>query len=121
MNAVKEFVDIRAISYSMLDGVRVEQSDGWWLIRASNTEDMILAYAEADGHEYSQNSPWIYWSINTHYRALFLHIQDAHNDWSSASTLRHFAPLCRTPSLDRSYRISIKKDPSFPGPFIWRD
>jgi phosphomannomutase len=30
------------------DGVRVSTSDGWWLLRASNTQDVLVARAEAD-------------------------------------------------------------------------
>jgi phosphomannomutase len=30
-----------------IDGVRVRTSDGWWLLRASNTEDALTARAEA--------------------------------------------------------------------------
>ena len=29
------------------DGVRVRTSDGWWLLRASNTQDVLVARAEA--------------------------------------------------------------------------
>jgi phosphomannomutase len=29
------------------DGVRVKTSDGWWLLRASNTQDVLVARAEA--------------------------------------------------------------------------
>jgi phosphomannomutase len=29
------------------DGVRVSTADGWWLIRASNTQDVLVARAEA--------------------------------------------------------------------------
>lgn len=29
------------------DGARVSTPDGWWLLRASNTEDMLTARAEA--------------------------------------------------------------------------
>lgn len=35
------------ISINDIDGVRVTTQDGWWLIRASNTEDMISLRAEA--------------------------------------------------------------------------
>lgn len=31
----------------MVDGVRVATADGWWLLRASNTEDLLTARAEA--------------------------------------------------------------------------
>ena len=42
-------VDVNAI-----DGVRVTTADGWWLLRASNTQDVLVARAEsttADGLE----------------------------------------------------------------------
>ena len=29
------------------DGVRVSTDDGWWLLRASNTQDVLVARAEA--------------------------------------------------------------------------
>ena len=31
------------------DGVRVSTTDGWWLLRASNTQDVLVARAEAEG------------------------------------------------------------------------
>jgi phosphomannomutase len=31
------------------DGVRVSTDDGWWLLRASNTQDVLVARAEASG------------------------------------------------------------------------
>lgn len=30
------------------DGVRVSTSDGWWLLRASNTQDVLVARAESE-------------------------------------------------------------------------
>ena len=30
------------------DGVRVSTTDGWWLLRASNTQDVLVARAESD-------------------------------------------------------------------------
>jgi phosphomannomutase len=33
------------------DGVRVTTSDGWWLLRASNTQDVLVARAESDTQE----------------------------------------------------------------------
>ena len=30
-----------------IDGVRVNTSDGWWLLRASNTQDVLVARCEA--------------------------------------------------------------------------
>jgi phosphomannomutase len=32
---------------SAIDGVRVRTEDGWWLLRASNTQDVLVARAEA--------------------------------------------------------------------------
>jgi phosphomannomutase len=31
-----------------IDGVRVRTGDGWWLLRASNTQDVLVARAEAE-------------------------------------------------------------------------
>ncbi len=33
------------------DGVRVTTKDGWWLLRASNTQDVLVARAESDTQE----------------------------------------------------------------------
>jgi phosphomannomutase len=33
------------------DGVRVTTADGWWLLRASNTQDVLVARAESDSEE----------------------------------------------------------------------
>jgi phosphomannomutase len=33
------------------DGVRVTSADGWWLLRASNTQDVLVARAESDTQE----------------------------------------------------------------------
>jgi phosphomannomutase len=33
-------------SLSLIDGVRVRNDDGWWLVRASNTEAALVARAE---------------------------------------------------------------------------
>jgi phosphomannomutase len=30
-----------------IDGVRVTTADGWWLLRASNTQDVLVARAES--------------------------------------------------------------------------
>ena len=31
-----------------IDGVRVETRDGWWLLRASNTQPVLVARCESD-------------------------------------------------------------------------
>jgi phosphomannomutase len=33
------------------DGVRVNTPDGWWLLRASNTQDVLVARAESETTE----------------------------------------------------------------------
>ena len=33
------------------DGVRVNTADGWWLLRASNTQDVLVARAESESQE----------------------------------------------------------------------
>jgi phosphomannomutase len=33
------------------DGARVNTPDGWWLLRASNTQDVLVARAEAVSEE----------------------------------------------------------------------
>jgi phosphomannomutase len=35
-------------SVNTTDGVRVNTADGWWLLRASNTQDVLVARAESD-------------------------------------------------------------------------
>jgi phosphomannomutase len=37
----------RGAEMSDIDGVRVRTPDGWWLLRASNTQDVLVARAEA--------------------------------------------------------------------------
>ncbi len=34
-----------------VDGIRVQTQDGWWLLRASNTEDVLVARCEADSED----------------------------------------------------------------------
>ncbi len=36
---------------SDIDGARVNTADGWWLLRASNTQDVLVARAEASSEE----------------------------------------------------------------------
>jgi phosphomannomutase len=49
---VRERLSRRGAEVIDIDGVRVRGSDGWWLLRASNTQDVLVARAEsatADG------------------------------------------------------------------------
>jgi|TARA_R100000049_G_C1953582_1_gene103966 phosphomannomutase len=49
--AIEEVRDRLAASPAVVDatdGVRVTTEDGWWLLRASNTQDVLVARAESD-------------------------------------------------------------------------
>ena len=39
------------VEVNATDGVRVTTPDGWWLLRASNTQDVLVARAESDTAE----------------------------------------------------------------------
>ena len=40
-----------AVQFSDVDGARVKTDDGWWLIRASNTQPALVARCEASSIE----------------------------------------------------------------------
>jgi phosphomannomutase len=44
---VKKRLDAAGAEVSDVDGVRVSTPDGWWLLRASNTQDVLVARCEA--------------------------------------------------------------------------
>jgi phosphomannomutase len=44
---VRERLERAGAEMSDIDGVRVRTGDGWWLLRASNTQDVLVARAEA--------------------------------------------------------------------------
>lgn len=41
----------RGAKFSDIDGARVQTDDGWWLLRASNTQAVLVARAEARSHD----------------------------------------------------------------------
>jgi len=45
---VRERLSSAGAQVDATDGVRVSTSDGWWLLRASNTQDVLVARAEAE-------------------------------------------------------------------------
>ncbi len=47
VNALKACLDADKVDFNPIDGVRVTTKNGWWLLRASNTEDILVARAEA--------------------------------------------------------------------------
>jgi phosphomannomutase len=44
---VKERLAAEGAEVNDIDGVRVQTADGWWLLRASNTQDVLVARCEA--------------------------------------------------------------------------
>ncbi len=44
---IKARLKAAGASFSDIDGVRVSTPDGWWLLRASNTQDVLVARCEA--------------------------------------------------------------------------
>ena len=49
---LREYKDVEICD---IDGVRVSSKQGWWLIRASNTQEIIVARCEATSTEYLEN------------------------------------------------------------------
>jgi phosphomannomutase len=47
IDEVRERLKKSGAEMSDIDGVRVRTADGWWLLRASNTQDVLVARAEA--------------------------------------------------------------------------
>jgi phosphomannomutase len=47
VDEVRERLSAEGAKVDATDGVRVSTPDGWWLLRASNTQDVLVARAEA--------------------------------------------------------------------------
>jgi len=47
VDEVRERLLVEGANVDATDGVRVSTPDGWWLLRASNTQDVLVARAEA--------------------------------------------------------------------------
>lgn len=57
-NIIKKIIKITKKKYkniNLLDGIRVNMSYGWWLIRASNTQPAIIIRFEAKNLNYFNN------------------------------------------------------------------
>ncbi len=52
---IKEKLHEQGIRFVDIDGVRVSDAKGWWLIRASNTQNAISLRIEADRKEYMKS------------------------------------------------------------------
>jgi phosphomannomutase len=47
---VRERLAARGAEVNGIDGVRVQEDGGWWLLRASNTQDILVLRCEAATH-----------------------------------------------------------------------
>ena len=48
---IRERLSAAGARFTGIDGVRAESADGWWLLRASNTQPMLVARCEATGED----------------------------------------------------------------------
>jgi len=48
IDEVRDRLAVTGATVDGTDGVRVSTNDGWWLLRASNTQDVLVARAEAE-------------------------------------------------------------------------
>ncbi|MET4804924.1 phosphoglucomutase/phosphomannomutase PgmG [Limibacillus sp. MBR-115] len=51
VNEVADRLSARNADVVAIDGVRVNREEGWWLLRASNTQDVLVARCESDSAE----------------------------------------------------------------------
>jgi phosphomannomutase len=51
VNAIKQQLRQEGIDFSDVDGIRLQTDDGWWLLRASNTQAVLVARCEAQTPE----------------------------------------------------------------------
>ena len=51
IDEVRDRLSARGADVTDIDGVRVRNSDGWWLLRASNTQDVLVARCEASSDD----------------------------------------------------------------------
>lgn len=54
IDEVKDRLSAEGADVNATDGVRVSTADGWWLLRASNTQDVLVARAESNSEEGKQ-------------------------------------------------------------------
>ncbi len=47
VDEVRDRLSAAGADFNATDGVRVNTADGWWLVRASNTQDVLVARAES--------------------------------------------------------------------------
>jgi phosphomannomutase len=52
---IKENLKKKSANFNDIDGVRCDTDAGWWLVRASNTQAVLVARCEADSEESLEN------------------------------------------------------------------
>jgi phosphomannomutase len=60
---LKEKLDKESADYSAVDGIRADVKNGWWLVRASNTQAALIVRCEAESEEALKN---IIKDLNSH-------------------------------------------------------
>jgi len=63
IDEVLERLSANGADVNSTDGARVNTQDGWWLLRASNTQDVLVARAEAKSQEGMSNWLCLDWSV----------------------------------------------------------
>ncbi len=48
---IQQLLRQKALEFNDVDGVRLSTGDGWWLLRASNTQALLVARCESSTHE----------------------------------------------------------------------
>ena len=48
IDEVKKLLDVKGKKYNDIDGIRYNCDEGWWLLRASNTQAVLVVRCEAD-------------------------------------------------------------------------
>ena len=51
VHKIKQYLICNHINFDNIDGVKVRVDGGWWLVRASNTEDVIVICCEGNSRE----------------------------------------------------------------------
>ncbi|CAM3972608.1 Phosphomannomutase/phosphoglucomutase [Novosphingobium lubricantis] len=51
VDEVRARLEAAGAQVNAIDGVRVDTPDGWWLLRASNTQDVLVARAESESED----------------------------------------------------------------------
>ncbi len=70
---IKEKLQNQQVEFVDIDGIRVSNEKGWWLIRSSNTQNAISLRAEANKEEYMKQ---ILEEVSLYLRPFFSDIEE---------------------------------------------